>query len=257
MLTKCSSSGRSVHETCARSRRRRWKARILPPGEANTVRRPGHHGFVDRWVPDSLSSPLPVRRALPAGMQGAGSVDPTARPEPRRPPVSTWGSAGHGHPPRQLASGRHAAFHGARGRSHPSEMRARSRSTSRGVWVARLQNLPHRIGRPGVHRSDPRSKHVVNHRPPCPAEVVGAPGPPVAHSTVSGLTATGLCSGQVLSAMSSSLPMMRGAQIAGDPGSPAILFPTPITFFATIDEVSLSKPSMLIGLIRVVPRDLR
>lgn len=39
--------------------------------------------------PHSLSSPLPVRRALPAGMQGAGSADPTARPEPRRPSDST------------------------------------------------------------------------------------------------------------------------------------------------------------------------
>src|SRR6185312_502468 len=47
LLTKCSSSGRSVQETCERSRRRRWKARILPLGQANTVRRPGHHGFVD------------------------------------------------------------------------------------------------------------------------------------------------------------------------------------------------------------------
>ncbi len=66
-----------------------------------------------------------------------------------------------------------------------------------------LQNLPHRIGRAGVHRSDPRSKHVANHRPPCPAEGVGAAAPTSAHATVSGSTAIGLCSGQLLSAMSS------------------------------------------------------
>jgi hypothetical protein len=136
--------------------------------------------------PHSLSSPLPVRRAPPAGMQGAGPVDPTARPEPLRPSVSSWGSAGHGHPPRQLGSGRHAAFRGARGRSHHSGMRVQPRSTSRGVRVARLQNLPHRIGRRCVHQRDHAANTLSIIDRHARWRSWGAATPTVAHATVRG-----------------------------------------------------------------------
>jgi len=140
-----------VNLRCSRSAHRPADAsKKRARGGADGAGRPGSFHLVrltlfavrDTWVlsigrfPDSPSSALPVRCALPPGMQGAGPVDPTARPEPLRPSASTLGPAGHGHPPQQLVSGTRAAFHGARGRSQRSEMRAQSRSTSRGVWGA-------------------------------------------------------------------------------------------------------------------------
>lgn len=90
---------------------------------------------IDR-PPESASSSPCVRPALPSGMRGAGSVNPSARQGLRKPSASTRKLAGHDHPS-PGSRRREGRWVPRSPRSiSPSEMRTQSRCASRNICIA-------------------------------------------------------------------------------------------------------------------------